>query len=172
MALISSAGRHCNCDKQEWEWNWYWNGGGWEGGTWSPQYYGRIRIMSYLLCSAIDIAHQIHPITCSCENSDRDQHTLIPSLFFLAHPQNDNGMSSTCTEGYLFHSVKCSEDRFFFGAQTRLPSIGRYIQNECTGSCMSTNLTLVFWRFLNNAKRKNYGDTTLSYSISRRDYQA
>lgn len=105
-----------------------------------------IRIMSYLLCSAIDIAHQIYytQLLAVARTEIEISTRSIHHLFFLAHPQNDNGMSSTCTEGYLFHSVKCSEDRFFFGAQTRLPGIGQYIQNECTGSCMSTNLTLVF----------------------------
>ncbi len=56
---------------------------------------------------------QIHPITCSRQHCDRD-HTLNPSHVFLAHPQNDNGMRCTCTEGYFFHCLNCSETHFFW----------------------------------------------------------
>ena len=119
---------------------------------------------------------QIHPITCSRQHSDRDR-TLNPSPFFLAHPKNDNGMSCTCTEGYLFHRVKCSENQFFFGAQTWVPGIGNTygmnvlvpVRAQMRRWCFEP-----FWTnyVCNDCKaRTNYGDTTSSYRISRRDYQ-
>jgi hypothetical protein len=73
--------------KQEWSETDTGKGGGGGGVRDHHNTYGRIRIMSYLLCSAIDIAHQIlHPITCSCENRNRDQHTLNPSPVFFGAP--------------------------------------------------------------------------------------
>ncbi len=167
MALISSAGWHCNCDEQEWSETDTGMGGGWRGGTWSPQYYGRIR-MSYLLCSAIDIAHQIHPISCSCEHRDRDQHTLNPSPVFFGAPPNWYWYELYMHRGILIPQYEVFRGCIFFWRTSMNVLVPVWAQ-------MRRWHFEDFWTIMYAKKckiRKNYGDTTLSYSISRHDYQA